>query len=96
MMKIVNTTPNVLKHVDFLIRVKQDRSAMREIGKLPMTELDVDVSMTITTTQTKADKENGYILVQTRKNEDKVYSDKTRAARFDFPNFSLLERQYIN
>lgn len=45
---------------DFLIRVKQDRSAMREIRKLPMEELDVDVSFTITTTQTKEDKRNGY------------------------------------
>lgn len=81
-----NTFAHFLEHpnVDFLIRVKQDRTAMREIGKLPMTELDVDVSFTITTTQTKVDKENGYILVQTRKNEDKVYSSKTRAGRWDF------------
>lgn len=65
-----NAFAHFLEHpnVDFLIRVKQDRTAMREIGKLPMTELDVDVSFTITTTQTKIDKENGYILVQTRKN----------------------------
>ena len=81
-----NTFAHFLEHpnVDFLIRVKQDRTAMREIGKLPMTELDVDVSFTITTTQTKVDKENGYILVQTRKNEDKVYSSKTRAGRWEF------------
>ena len=81
-----NAFAHFLEHpnVDFLIRVKQDRTAMREIGKLPMTELDVDVSFTITITQTKADKENGYILVQTRKNKDKVYSSKTRAGRWDF------------
>lgn len=30
--------------VDFLIRVKQDRSAMREIAKLHLMELDTDVS----------------------------------------------------
>ena len=70
----LQNTPNT----DFLIRVKQDHSAMREIGKLPMTELDTDVSFTITTTQTKEDKENGYILLQTRKNEDRIYSSKTR------------------
>lgn len=83
-----NTFAHFLEHpnVDFLIRVRQDRSAMREIGKLPMTELDVDVSFVITTTQTKVDKENGHILVQTRKKEDKVYSDKTRAGRWDFPS----------
>lgn len=78
----LQNTPNT----DFLIRVKQDHSAMREIGKLPMTELDTDVSFTITTTQTKEDKENGYILLQTRKNEDRIYSSKTRAGRWDFPS----------
>lgn len=81
---------NVFAHIqnipntDFLIRVKQDRTAMREIGKLPMTELDTEVSFTITTTQTKEDKENGYILLQTRKKEDRIYSSKTRAGRWDF------------
>jgi len=78
----IQNTPNT----DFLIRVKQDRTAMREIGKLPMTKLDTDVSFTITTTQTKEDKENGYILLQTRKKEDRIYSSKTRAGRWDFPS----------
>ena len=78
----IQNTPNT----DFLIRVKQDRTAMREIGKLPMTELDTDVSFTITTTQTKEDKEKGYILLQTRKKEDRIYSSKTRAGRWDFPS----------
>ena len=59
---------------------------MREISKLPMTELDTDVSFTITTTQTKEDKEKGYILLQTHKNEDRIYSNKTRAGRWDFPS----------
>jgi len=35
------TTPNV----DFLCRVKQNKTAMREIANLPMEELDTDVSM---------------------------------------------------
>lgn len=83
-----NAFAHFLEHpdVDFLIRVKQDRSAMRETAKLPKTELDIDVSFTITTTQTKVDKENGYILVQTRKNENRAYRDKTRAGRWDFPS----------
>lgn len=78
----LQNTPNV----DFLIRVKQDRTAMREISKLPMTELDTDVSFTITTTQTKEGKEKGHILLQTRKNEERIYSSKTRAGRWDFPS----------
>lgn len=71
-------------NVDFLIRVKQDNSAMRDIKKLPMEELDADISCTITTTQTNEDKKNGHILIQTRKNKDRVYSAKTRAGRWDF------------
>lgn len=72
------------KDMDFLIRVKQNQSAMREIKKLPMKEFDTDISFTITTTQTNADKENGYVFIQTRKNEDKTYSPKTRAGRWNF------------
>lgn len=68
----------------FLIRVKQNNSAMREIAKLPMTELDTDISFTITTTQTKEDKANNYILVQTRKNADRTYSAKTKNARWEY------------
>lgn len=74
------------ENIDFLIRVKQDRTAMREISKLPMTELDTDVSFTITTTQTNEDKEKGHIFVQTHKREDRVYSNRTRAGRWDFPS----------
>lgn len=72
------------KKADILIRVKQDRSAMREIRKLPMEELDVDVSFTITTTQTKEDKRNGYIFIQTQKDETRKYSAKTRNGRWEF------------
>ena len=39
-------------NVNFLVRVKQDRTAMREIGKLLMMELDTDMSFAITATQT--------------------------------------------
>ena len=70
----------------FLIRVKQNNSAMREIAKLPMTELDTNVSFTITTTQTNADKANGYIFVQKRKNADRSYSSKTKNARWEYPS----------
>jgi len=51
-----------------------------------MTELDTEVSFTITTTQTKEDKEKGHILLQTQKNKDKVYSSKTKSKRWDFPS----------
>ncbi len=72
--------------VHFLIRVKQDRSAMREIRKPPMTTLDTDVSFTITTTQTNEDKAKGHILLQIQKNENRIYSPNTRAKRWDHPS----------
>ena len=43
-------------NVDFLIRIKQNYSAMREVAKLPMLELDCDISFSICTTQKNADK----------------------------------------
>ena len=83
-----NTFAHFLENpnIDFLIRVKQSQSAMREIKKLPMMALDTDVSFTITTTQTNVDKENGYILLQKHKHTDKQYSANTRNKRWDFPS----------
>ena len=79
-----NTFAHFLENpnIDFLIRVKQSQSAMREIKKLPMMELDTNVSFTITTTQTNVDKENGYILLQRHKHTGKQYSANTRNKRF--------------
>ena len=81
---------NVIAHflaesgVYFLIRLKQNRSAMRDIQSLPMEELDRDLAVTVTTTQTKTDKENGYVWIQTHRNADRKYSGRTRGARWDF------------
>ena len=69
-------------NVDFLIRVKQSHSAMREVAKLPMMELDCTIRPTITTTQTKEDKKNGYVFLQVPK-KSKAGS-KTRRGRWDF------------
>ena len=71
-------------NTDFLIRVKQSRSAMREVAKLPLCELDCTIGFTITTTQTNADKTGGYIYLQVPK-KSKVGS-KTRRGRWDFPS----------
>lgn len=81
---------NVLAHclekpnTDFLIRVKQNRSAMREIARLPMCELDCSIGFTITTTQTNEDKRNHYIYLQVPKKSKP--GSKTRRARWDFPS----------
>ncbi len=71
-------------NVDFLIRVKQSRSAMREVAKLPMMEMDCTIGFTITTTQTNEDKKNGYVHLQVPK-KSKVGA-KTRRGRWDFPS----------
>lgn len=63
---------NVLAHfqkrlpssVYCLIRVRQGKGAMKEIAKLPMTELDRDVLTVLTTSQQKAHKDAGYVLMQ--------------------------------
>lgn len=74
------------ENVAFLCRVKQSKSAMREIAKLPMQELDVDVSFTVTTTQTNEDKAENRIFIQTRANRKRQYSPKTKTSRWDFPS----------
>ena len=71
-------------NTDFLIRIKQSRSAMREVAKLPLCELDCDIGFTITTTQTNEDKKGGYIHLQVPK-KSKAGS-KTRRGRWDFPS----------
>lgn len=72
------------ENADFLIRVRQNYPAMREVAKLPMMELDCTIRPTITTTQTKEDKKNGYVFLQVPK-KSKVGS-KTRRGRWDFPS----------
>lgn len=72
------------QNTDFLIRVKQSHSAMREVAKLPMMEVDCNIAFTITTTQTNEDKKNGYIHLQVPK-KSKTGS-KTRRGRWDFPS----------
>lgn len=54
-------TPNV----DFVLRVKQNKAAMREIQKLPMIDLDTKVNQVITTTQKNIDKQENRIFLQT-------------------------------
>lgn len=78
-------------NLDFLIRVKQGINAMKAISQLPMKELDTDVEFTLTTTQTKADKKNGYIYINTHKKADKIY--KSRARRWSYgPKYHMKLR----
>lgn len=72
------------ENVDFMVRVKQNHSAMREIAKLPFCELDCNIGFTITTTQTNEDKKNRHIFLQVPKKSKE--NSKTRRARWDFPS----------
>lgn len=71
-------------NTDFLIRVKQNHGAMREIARLPMLELDCDIAFTITTTQTNEDKQKRHIFLQIPKKSKE--GAKTRRGRWDFPS----------
>lgn len=74
------------KNTDFLIRVKQSRSAMREVAKLPMLELDCDISFSICITQKNTDKQNSnYVFLQVPKKSKP--SSSTRRGRWDFGNY---------
>ena len=72
------------ENVDFMVRVKQNHSAMREIAKIQFQECDMNVKFTISTTQTNEDKRNGHIFLQVPKKSKKT--SKTRRARWDFPS----------
>lgn len=68
---------NLLAHLTekenlyFLIRIKNNRSAMREVARLPMLELDTVIRFTISTTQTKEDKQKKHIFLQVPKTAKK-------------------------
>ena len=68
----------------FVLRVKQDKGALRPVRDLPMEELDRDLEWTITTRQTNEAKENGWIFLQTGSKKGKLNSPNTRITRWDF------------
>lgn len=71
-------------NLDFVLRVKQNHSAMREIARLPMFELDCDIAFTVTTTQTNEDKARGYIHLHIPKKSKP--GSKTSRTRWDHPS----------
>ncbi len=68
------------KDTKFLIRIRQGYSAMTAVAKLPLEELDTDVSFTITTRQTKETKEKGYVWIQIPKKPNA----KSAVRKWDF------------
>lgn len=68
----------------FVLRVKQDKGALRPVRNLPMETLDRDLAWTITTRQTNEAKEKGWIFLQTGSKKGKINSPGTRITRWDF------------
>lgn len=82
-------TPNV----DFVLRLRQNRSAMRDIARLPMAEFSMNISFTVTTTQTNEDKAKGYIHIPVPKKSKP--GSKTRRSRWDFPSPYTLRLRIV-
>lgn len=68
----------------FILRVKQDKAALRPVRDLPAEELDRDPDWMITTRQTNEAKQNGWIFLQTGSKKGKKNSPNTRITRWDF------------
>lgn len=70
--------------VDFVCRVKNGAGGFAEIQRLPMQELDVDIHVEISTTQTNEDKRNKRHFIQTGSKKGKINSKKTAIHSWDF------------
>lgn len=68
----------------FVLRVKQDKSALKPVRELPMEELDRELTWSITTRQTNEVKNSGAVFLQTGSKKGKENSPKTRVTRWDF------------
>ena len=73
------------ENLDFLIRIKITVPSMREGGDVSlMLELDTVIRFTVSTTQTKEDKQKKHIFLQMPKNSKE--GSKTRRGCWDFPS----------
>lgn len=90
-----NTLAHLLRiaNLYFVLRVKQDKGALRPVRDLPMEELDRDLEWTITTRQTNEAKENGWIFLQTGSKKGKMNSPNTRITRWDFGHIDPLPQK---
>lgn len=92
-----NTIAHLLttQNVDFLCRVKHGKGAMFEISKLPVEELDKDINIDITTTQTNEDKLAGRRFIQTGSKKGKKNSPKTHIGKWDFSSPYMLKFRVV-
>lgn len=91
-----NLIAHLLSHqIPFLLRIRSGVSAMAEVKKLPMASVDRDVTVEITTTQTKEDKEKGRRFIQTGSKNGKKNSSKTPIRQWDFPSPYTLKFRVV-
>lgn len=84
------------KGVDYVSRVKTSGGGtLAEIVNLPMMELDRDIVVEITTTQTKEDKLHNRRFIQTGSKKGKINSPKTNIRRWDFPSPYTLKMRVV-
>ncbi len=81
------------QNIDCICRAKNGEGGYREVMNLEMRELDVDVSIEVTTTQTKEDKRLKRRRIPTAKKQGKIYKSKTRA--WDFPSPYTLKFRIV-
>ena len=75
-----------IEHLFYILRVKQDKAALRPVRDLPMEEFDIEtLGWTVSHRQTRESKEKGWIFLQTGSKKGKENSPNTRITRFDFP-----------
>lgn len=82
------------KNVDFLIRVKQGKGAFRVITNLPMMELDKNVTVEITTTQTNEDKLHRRVYIQIPSHKKKENSNTVKR-NWDFASPYTLQFRVV-
>lgn len=83
------------KNVDFLCRVKHGAGAMFKTSKLPMRELDTDMTIEVTTSQTNEDKQQGRRFIQTGSKKGKTNSPKTVISKWDFSSPYTLKFRVV-
>lgn len=82
------------KNIDFLCRAKHGYGAFRRIRELPMCELDQDVTIEISTTQTKEDKARNRVYIP-QKSKKKTNSPKTHLRPWDFASPYILKFRVV-
>lgn len=82
--------------VDFVCRIKDGGAgALAEISKLPMQELDKDIPIAITTSQTNDDKIHNRRYIPTGSKKGKPLSPNTNVRRWDFQSPYILNLRVV-